>query len=81
MTIMARQRTYRFNVTKAKTRFSALVRKALSGKEVIIVKDNKPLKLEPLDQPRRPRRPGSAKGRVWVASDFDKTPRDFKDYV
>ena len=62
---MARQRTYRFNVTKAKAPLSELLRRAVSA----------------LDQPRRPRRPGSAKGRVWVASDFDKTPRDFKDYV
>ena len=58
------------------------MRKALSGKKVIIVKDNKPLlSLVSLDQPRRPRRPGSAKGRVWMASDFDEMPRDFKDYV
>ena len=79
---MARQRNYRFNVAEAKARFSELVRKAVSGKEVIIVKDNKPvLKLVRLDQPRRLRRPGSAKGRVWMASDFDEMPRDFKDYV
>ena len=82
MTIVTRQRTYRFNVTEAKARFSELVRKAVSGEEVIIVRNNKPLlKLVLLDQPRRARRPGSAKGRVWMASDFDEMPRDFKNYV
>lgn len=71
-----------FNVAEAKAHFSELVQKALLGEEVIIAKDNKPLlKLVPLQAARQPRKPGSAKGRVWMARDFDKTPRDFKEYV
>jgi hypothetical protein len=27
------------------------------------------------------RKPGSAKGRVWIGPDFDRTPDDFGDYV
>jgi antitoxin (DNA-binding transcriptional repressor) of toxin-antitoxin stability system len=54
----------------------------VSGEEVIIAKDNKPLvKLVPFEEPRLPRHPGSAKGRVRVAADFDETPQDFKDYM
>ena len=72
----------KFNVGEAKAHFSELVRKALLGEEVIIAKDHKPLlKLVPLQPSTRARRPGSAKGQVWVAPDFDETPRDFKAYT
>ncbi|HUI27904.1 MAG TPA: type II toxin-antitoxin system prevent-host-death family antitoxin [Candidatus Kryptonia bacterium] len=70
-----------FNVAEAKTRLSQLVRKALAGEEIIIAKDNRPLlKLVPLSR-RQQRKPGTAKGQVWMAKDFDVTPSDFKDYV
>jgi prevent-host-death family protein len=81
MTIMSQRRKNVYNVAEAKARFSALVRKAAAGEEVIIAKDNKPLvKLVELEE-RRARRPGSAKGLVRVAPDFDETPPDFKDYT
>lgn len=70
-----------YNIAKAKARFSDLVREALLGEEVIIAKDNKPvLKLVRLE-PRGPRMPGSAKGKVHMAPDFDETPADFQDYL
>ncbi len=70
------------NVAEAKARFSALVRQALAGDEVVIAKGNKPLlRLVPLDGQRGPRKPGSSKGRVRMALDFDRTPADFDDYV
>ncbi len=82
MTHMAAGKHSRYNVAEAKARFSDLMRRALAGEEVIIAKDNKPLlKLLPLDRPAGPRRPGSAKGRVWMARDFDETPADFDDYA
>lgn len=72
----------RYNIAQAKARFSELVKRALSGEEVVVAKDNKPLlKLVPLAALGRSRRPGSAKGRVWLAPDFDRTPDDFADYV
>jgi prevent-host-death family protein len=77
-----RHQTRHVNVAEAKARFSALVRQALSGDDVVIAKDNKPLlRLVRLDEQRGPRKPGSAKGRVRMAPDFDKTPPDFDDYV
>jgi hypothetical protein len=27
------------------------------------------------------RKAGSAKGKIWMADDFDETPEDFKDYM
>jgi len=72
----------KFNVADAKSRFSELVRKAMLGEEVIIAKDNKPIvKLVPLVTPGGPRKPGSAKGQIWLARDFDATPTDFQDYT
>ena len=62
---MTRRLDFSILTSSLKARFLELVREAVSA----------------LDQPRRPRRPGSAKGRVWMASDFDEMPRDFKSYV
>jgi len=71
-----------FNVAEAKAQFSGLVRRALAGEEIVISKDHKPLvKLVPLVDPAKARKPGSAKGRVRLAPDFDQTPPDFKDYA
>jgi prevent-host-death family protein len=71
-----------FNIAEAKARFSALVDRALMGEEVIIARDNKPvLRLVPVRQPQQPRQPGSARGAVWMAPDFDETPEDFRDQV
>ena len=73
----------RFNIAQAKTHFSALVKKAMLGEEVIISKDNKPLvKLVPIDRPKGLRKPGSGKGQILhIAPDFDATPEGFKDYL
>jgi prevent-host-death family protein len=71
-----------FNVAEAKAQFSSLVRRATAGEEIVIAKDNKPLvKIVSLSAPAQPRTPGSAKGRVRTAADFDRTPPDFDDYV
>lgn len=71
-----------FNVAEAKAQFSGLVRRALAGEEIVIAKDHKPIvKLVALDSPKKARTPGSAKGHVRLAKDFDGTPVDFKDYL
>ena len=68
-----------FNIAEAKSKFSALVQKAMLGEEIIIARDNKPvLKLVALNEPRAPRKPGSGKGQIlYIAPDFDATPEDF----
>jgi len=72
----------RVNIAQAKARFSELVQMAMSGEDVVIARDNRPLlKLVPLGALAGPRKPGSAAGRVWVAPDFDETPEDFKEYA
>ena len=69
-----------FNIADAKARLSELVDKALAGEEVIAARDNKPLlKLVPLGGRGR-RRPGSARGQIRMAKDFDAPLPDFDDY-
>jgi prevent-host-death family protein len=76
-----RGRSTQFNVADAKARFSELVRRAMAGEEVVIARDNKPvLKLVRLDRGGAVRKPGSARGQVRLAPDFDATPVDFRDY-
>ncbi|OFW21844.1 MAG: prevent-host-death protein [Acidobacteria bacterium RIFCSPLOWO2_02_FULL_65_29] len=84
MTNMAiRSRTARYvNIAEAKARLSELVGRAAVGEEVVIAKDHKLVaKLVPLRAARTPRKPGSAKGQIWIAPDFDAIPRDFSKYV
>jgi antitoxin (DNA-binding transcriptional repressor) of toxin-antitoxin stability system len=77
-----RSRRSQFNTAEAKAHFSELVEKALLGEEVIIAKGHKPvLRLTRLEEPERRCKPGSGKGQVWIAPDFDETPGDFGDYT
>jgi prevent-host-death family protein len=69
-----------FNIADAKARFSELVDRALAGDEVIVARDNKPLlKLVPLAKTGS-RKPGTAKGMIQMAADFDTPLPDFDDY-
>jgi prevent-host-death family protein len=69
------------NIAEAKARLSELVEKAASGEEILIARDHKPVaKLVPV-RAGAPRAPGSAKGQVWMAPDFDEIPADFRDYT
>jgi len=59
------------NLYEAKTQLSALVDRAAAGAEIIIAKGGKPMaKLVPFRQTAR-RKPGSARGKIWIARDFD----------
>jgi prevent-host-death family protein len=61
-----------YNLYQAKTQLSQLVDEAASGREIVIAKAGVPrARLMPLRNRRRPRRPGAAKGRIWIADDFD----------
>jgi prevent-host-death family protein len=77
----SRSRKSTFNVAEAKARFSSLVRRAAAGEEIVIARDNKPvLKLVSLSTPGKPRKPGSARGKVRISRDFDRVLSDFDDY-
>lgn len=60
------------NIHEAKTHLSRLLARAGEGEEIIIAKAGKPIaRLVPIKGRVPHRQPGSAKGRVTVAPDFD----------
>lgn len=60
------------NIHDAKTHFSKLIERVQLGEEIVIAKAGRPVaRLVPVVPDARGRRPGSAKGRLVVADDFD----------
>ena len=60
------------NIHEAKTHFSKLLAWVKEGEEVIITKAGTPVaRLLPVTQRQEIRVPGSAKGKIIVAPDFD----------
>ena len=60
------------NIYEAKTHLSKLVDRAAAGEEIIIAKAGRPLaRLVPFVTATPLRKPGSWKGQVWMAPDFD----------
>jgi prevent-host-death family protein len=60
------------NVHQAKTQLSRLLARVEQGEEIVIARDGKPVaKLVPHREERQPRKPGWAKGQIWIADDFD----------
>jgi len=71
-----------FNIHKAKTHLSRLIRDALNGEEIIIAKGNRPLvKLVPLPEARPERRLDGVADLIRIADDFDEPLEDFKEYM
>lgn len=69
------------NVHEAKTHLSKLLQQVITGEEVIIAKAGKPIaKLIPFVEKPIKRIPGTAKGKIWVAPDFNAPlPDDILD--
>jgi len=68
------------NISEAKAELSALVEAVLNGSEVIIAKAGKPVaRLVAYHGASRPRTPGSMKGEIWMAPDFDTLPDDMAE--
>jgi prevent-host-death family protein len=72
------------NIHEAKTHFSKLVERAAAGEAIVIGKAGKPVaRLVPYKEAPPQRKPGSMKGKIRIARDFDDLPADvlaaFKD--
>jgi prevent-host-death family protein len=70
------------NVHEAKTQLSRLLQEVEEGEEVVIARNGEPVaKLVPHVEKRKPRKPGSLKGKIWISPDFDardeQIERDF----
>lgn len=60
------------DVHEAKTHLSELLEQVRQGEEVVIAKSGKPVaRLVAFEGVRKRRVPGSARGQVWMAEDFD----------
>jgi prevent-host-death family protein len=68
-----------FNVHEAKTHFSKLLERVMSGEEVVIAKAGKPVaRLLPfVAEDASPRVPGIDKGKVIIQPDFDAPLPEF----
>ena len=61
------------NIHEAKTHLSKLLQRVICGEEIVIAKSGKPVaKIIPFMQKLQTRVPGSAKGKIWVSTDFNK---------
>ncbi|MEM7129418.1 MAG: type II toxin-antitoxin system Phd/YefM family antitoxin [Chloroflexota bacterium] len=69
------------NIHEAKTHLSKLLLRVLAGEEILIGKAGKPIaKIVPIEQKKVKRKPGSAKGKIWIAPDFNAPlPDDILD--
>ena len=64
------------NMHEAKTNLSKLVKRAAAGEEIIVAKAGEPVAkiVAYTAPPKKPRVPGSMKGKIWIAPDFDELP-------
>ena len=82
MTNMATRSERYVNIAAAKARLSELVEKAARGEEILIARDHQPVaRLVSARALVGPRVPGTAKGQVRIAPDFDELPEEFKPYT
>ncbi len=60
------------NIHEAKTHLSRLVERVEAGEEITLARAGRPVaRLVPYRRPALPRRPGTLKGRIWLAPDWD----------
>jgi prevent-host-death family protein len=70
------------SIHEAKTHFSRLVARAEKGEEIVVRRGATPVaKIVGYHAPTTPRRPGSLKGQIVIAEDFDETPEGFAEYT
>ncbi len=74
---------HQVSIEEATAHFPAVLKDVLRGEEIILTDRDLPVvKMIPLKQRElAPRRPGSLKGRLTIADDFDAPLEDFKDYM
>jgi antitoxin (DNA-binding transcriptional repressor) of toxin-antitoxin stability system len=69
------------NVHRAKTDFSALISRAISGERIIIAKADKPVaELEPLSNKPAKRVLGRNEGKGWISPNFDDPIPELEEY-
>jgi antitoxin (DNA-binding transcriptional repressor) of toxin-antitoxin stability system len=70
------------SATEAATKLNELMEAAINGEEVILLNGDRPaIKFTPIGTIRPDRKPGSAKGLIWVSDDFEEPLEEFKEYL
>ena len=68
------------SISEAKAHFSAIVDEASGGKSFVICRAGRPLvTITQYVQPKPVRRPGSLKGKIRMADDFEALPDGFEE--
>jgi prevent-host-death family protein len=68
------------NIHEAKTHLSKLIERVRLGEEIIIAKAGEPVARLVPEKPRKPRQPGSAKGKFVIHDEFyEPLPDDLLD--
>jgi prevent-host-death family protein len=70
-------------IHEAKTHLSKLLKRVEAGEEIVVARGGEPVaKLIAYSAPpKKPRTPGSMKGKIWMAPDFDEIPEEFEEYL
>ena len=70
------------DIEKAKASLSDLLDAVVSGEEVVLLRDERPIaRLVPITQSEHRPQFGSARGLVTMADDFDAPLEDFAEYM
>jgi antitoxin (DNA-binding transcriptional repressor) of toxin-antitoxin stability system len=78
------------SLVEAAASLNDLVQAAIDGEEVILLNGDRPairftpvgvVKPDSLSERLRQRKPGSAKGLIWMSDDFEEPLADFKEYM
>jgi antitoxin (DNA-binding transcriptional repressor) of toxin-antitoxin stability system len=70
-------------IQEAQARLADLIHNLLPGDELVITEKNLPIAKLYRSEPKTqwPCEPGSAKGKIWMAPDFDAPLEEFKEYM
>lgn len=73
---------HQVDISQATSSPESLFQTALLCDEVVITQNNEPiLKIVRLNQPKKRRQSGSAKGLIWMSDDFDAPLEELREYM
>lgn len=70
---------HQVTVEEAQSTIKVLIAEALQGEQIVITVGNRPALC--IESYAPDRKPGSAKGDIWMSDDFDEPLEEFKEYM
>ena len=70
-------------IQEAQSKLPDLIHQLAPGDEVVITENDQPVAKLVISEPKKqwPCKAGSAKGKIWMAPDFDEPLEEFKEYM